>query len=289
MQCDIWRALSYVYLDEKELLLYAPIEHRKRLVGLIKDRLFENVWSRMQKYGERTPPFIKSFDSRFLSIDRKVKIFQINEIERGKMSVSGNFFMIYINRNLSFKEKRTALAHELGHTFLYDVDSVPIKPYCDVTVRDIVAGNNREKLFDLQEGFVWEIGRYILIPSPALEKIVPRNPTINDFLDACKNFNVTKDVMARRLFWDVYDIDNGHNYWPYSALFIYPIAKIDDRMLPVPRGNSEIFRGAFFKNFNIKMYWEHLAPIVTYCANNPKEMIKSKDFYEILLKISLPL
>lgn len=272
---DIWQALSQVYLKDYEIIKYNREGKRNEIIGLIKKRLFEDVWRRMQRYGETQPPFIISKNSKFLQKDRKAEIKETENVKFAIMEIKDGSFVIHINKNLGITQKRTLIAHELGHTFLYNADKVPIEPYY-----------YRNRSFDLiegalviykEEGVIYEVGRHILVPSEILGKPLSHSPSLDAFMKACKTFLTTKDLMVRRLFWDTYNWEEKTNYWKNAVFIIYPITKIGDNEYPPPNGNTEIFRGTLFKNFKVKRVWPLLIPMLELGLNNAEEIINSED------------
>lgn len=291
MEKDLWQSLKYVYLKDTEISEYALDETRRiDMINLIKKRMFDEIWQRMNRSGEDKPPFLTCLNSKFLLEDRKVQIIESDEIKWAKTEVKGTKFLIYINKYINLKQKRTLLAHEVGHTFLYDTEKIPIAPYYTAGGPGHFFVSISSNLYNYHEGFAYEIGRHILIPSSVLNELVPKNPTIEDFFVACATFNTTKDVMARRLFWDIHDWNSKYNYWSDSVLIIYPINKnLIDRskhsksskknrdIYPKPRGNMEVFRGKFFKYFDVESIWDLLLLFVDASFDLPNHVIRSND------------
>jgi len=273
---DIWQALGRVYLTDYEIMQHGRKGNRNEKTELIKRRLFEDLWRRMKNCKETTYPFIKSKNSKFLQNDRKVKIKETEDINFSIMEVKDDGFIIYVNKNLSIEKKRTLIAHELGHTFLYNTDKLPIKPYFNRNRRSDLIKSSQSVAYKEEEGFVYEIGRHILIPTEILEKTVPNNPSLSAFFKACKIFLTTKDIMARRLFWDIYDWSKKINYWKDAILIFCPISKIRRNKYTMPRGNKEIFRGYFLKNFQLKERWQFIIPILKYSLNKQEKIINSE-------------
>lgn len=275
---DIWQGLSRVYLKDHEIMRYGGEGKRNEIIRLIKKRLFEDVWRRMQRYGETQPPFIISKNSKFLQKDRKTIIRETENVKFAIMEIEDNLFVLHVNKKLSVTQKRTLTAHELGHTFLYNVDKVPIEPYYYRNRSFDLVESASDIAYKKEEGFVYEVGRHILVPSEILGKSLSHRPSIDAFMKACKTFLTTKDLMVRRLFWDTYDWEEKNNYWKNSIFLIYPLTKIGDNEYPPPNGNAEIFRGSLFKNFKATRVWPLLIPMLELSLNNAEEIINSEDF-----------
>lgn len=286
---DLWEALGKIYLKDFEIMEYyregdgGNRKVRKKILSLIKRRLFEDLLKKMQQYGENEPPFLMKQD--FIRNECKAIIKEVEDVKFGRMDVGYDSFTIYVNKKLPYVQKRTLIAHELGHTFLYDRNRYPLEPLyrrkSDVDLLFTKDAKDVEYIYKADEGFIYEIGRFLLIPSGIMEKYIPRSPSIGSFMSACKTFLTTKDVMARRLFWDIYDWDEKTNYWKNSCFIIYPIQKIKDKEFPPPYENTEIFKGSLFKNFNVRKVWSLLIPMLKITLNNAEKTIKSEDLREL--------
>ena len=270
---DVWEALGRVYLRDFEIMEYYRGGDRKKFVNLVKKRLLVDVWRRMQRYGENKPPFL--INQNFIRNGCKAYIEEVDNVKCARMEVKDDAFIISINKNLRNTQKRTYLAHELGHTFLYNLDKIPIEPYY---ARERSLDLVLENVYTYDEGLVYEIGRFLLIPSNILENYIPRIASINDFIRACETFVTTKDVMVRKLFWDIYEWNSGAKYWKDGFLIFYPISEITtNKELSLPKGNKKVFRGNFFKYFQIKKLWHTLAQILYLALSRPKELITLYD------------
>lgn len=270
---DVWEALGRVYLRDFEIMEYYKERDRKSYVNLIKERLFADVWRRMQRYRENKPPFL--INKNFVRNGCRAYVEEVDDVKWAMMEVKDDAFIIKINKNLRRTQKRTYLAHELGHTFLYNLDKIPIEPfYARERSLDLIMKN----VYTIDEGFVYEIGRFLLMPSNILENYIPRDASMNDFIRACGTFITTKDVMARKLFWDIYEWNSKAKYWKDAFLIFYPVSDLTtNKKPPLPKGNDKIFRGNFFKYFQIKKIWHILAEILYIALNRPKELITLYD------------
>jgi hypothetical protein len=277
-----WKYLGNRYLTSQEVLeFYSNAKMKKILmIDLIKQRLFEDIWKRLQLYDEINPPIINSYNSKFLRCDRRARIVETKNIEHAKLNLNKNEFTIYVNEDKSLPQKRTLISHEIGHTFLYNVNEVSIEPlYIKDGILDYIEPDS-SKLYK-EEGFIYEIGRYLLIPSPLLKKYLSKNPLMSSFLNGVSEnvFNVTKDLMARRLYWDISDWNLRSNYWRDSVLIMYPISKTTKIESNSPFGATEIFRGTDLKNTNVRTeIWPWLIPLVNESYANPEKLIDSENF-----------
>jgi hypothetical protein len=282
---NLWQALAKKFLSPNEIQNAISTEDKKRMLNIIKMRLFNDLWQRMEKFEETKPPFIESTGSKFLHFDRKITIIETDQIDHAKLEAHEEGFLLKVNRLKNETQKRTLIAHEIGHTFFYDIDNLPIKPFF---TRDRVGDyfeGNRTAIYSKEEAFVYEIARHVLVPSKFLGRILPLTPSLDAFLDSCgKNqFHISKDLMAKRLYWDIHYWETEFNYWPRSILLLYPISKVLKNEISSPLGNTEIFKGKdkAFKKIDIKLkIWDRLIPMVRLALNSPNRTIFSKNLDE---------
>jgi hypothetical protein len=262
----IWEGLGSKYLTNSELITAASGD-KKNFVNLIKQRFFQDVWKRMKQHDQILPPFLINYD--FALNCCKARIEENENTEWGHLEIEPEGFRVLINKNLSKTKKRTVLAHELGHIFLFDLDKKPIKPYYE-RQRGLDLLTNP---YEIDEGFVYEIGRFLLIPSQIMKNYISEEPSLESFFKGCSQFQTTKDVMAKRLFWDKYDFEKFENYWSDALLIFYPFDEGQDNLSDIPKGGKYIFRGSFFKNFQTEKYWEFIMPLLRSATIKPDVII----------------
>lgn len=98
-------------------------------------------------------------------------------------------FVVRINSNASLSRQRYAMAHELAHTFLYDISKDPPAPTQDL------GGHWR------LEGLCHLAAEEILVPEWATDRLIQQwsNPSIRSYLDLMDRFQVSADVLGHRL------------------------------------------------------------------------------------------
>ncbi len=292
---DIWEGLAPKYLDKYDIWEYLLDKKgkRKHFVNSIKQTLFDEVWNRMKGSGENKNPFLESKNSKFIREDRKTILILDNKTDKATLENKGTHFEIRINKNeynnkKSYK-KRSYIAHELGHTFLYNTESTPIKPYFKYPEgRLYFFSNSTQEIYRKEEGFIFEIALHILAPDEFLRRIVSPNPSLDEFLKACNEFKITREMMVRRLYWYVYNWATGENYWSNSVLYFYPYNG-DNSFIRHPKGNKEVFRGCVFKkerSFGIEEYWYKMIDLVIDALDSPgnvisKDLILSKKTFKV--------
>jgi hypothetical protein len=103
-------------------------------------------------------------------------------------------FQVTVDSRASLPRRRFALAHEIGHMLFFDwTTSVPRQPF-------------RSSRYWVQEGYALEIGRMLLTPRRMLADWIERyqlEPDLGTFLALCQKFDVSSDVMRRRLIGDL--------------------------------------------------------------------------------------
>lgn len=285
MESDIWEGLATNYLTKNETWNYLQDKEarRKEFVNLIKQRLFKDIWCKMEKSGETKNPFIVSKNSEFIRNDRRTKILVDKRTEEASIENKGAHFILKINEDIYNNKKsyksRSCIAHELGHTFLYDTDLTPIKPYFEYPGGSLFfQSKTREDIFRKEEGFVYEIALHILVPDEYLRKKVSLLPSIEEFIKACEEFKVTREMMVKRLYWYTYNWSTGDNYWSDSAFYFYPYFG-ENSFIRHPKGNSEVFRGVLFKKerlFEIKVYWYKMINLIIDALDKPEKIISKQ-------------
>jgi Zn-dependent peptidase ImmA (M78 family) len=209
----------------------------------IKRNLLDYVWGQMRIYGERSPPVLKNLAaSRFIA-SRKVEIcFDKLQNVDGFLDVGSEGFKIFLRQTLHENPSRlrTVVAHELGHTFLFDINSKPITP--------LFSKQDSQNPWKAQEGLAYEIGRNILIPRQMLKVYCNLPQSIASFAELKKTFRTTSSVLARQLvsesFWDVY-------------LFWTEFDKKASNYI-IPKRNWRFKSKLSFSNMNLDLHWNYL-------------------------------
>ena len=207
----------------------------------------------MKNNGEISPPFLR--DLRSSDFVRSRKIVKISESElahNGLLTPTQNGFIIHLRSNLERKKKRTVVAHELGHTFFYNMSLEP--PVQFISDQHSVLDNWAV------EGAAFEIGRQILIPSDWLDS-VKRRESLEIFFSLIEKFDVTRDILARRLFHNL-DLWEG-------VLFFSPIQ--GSEVLPPKK---QLFKSNKFKAFQIKDHFAAISDWIIQNAVNKGEIVR---------------
>jgi len=258
---ELWTLLGKLYSDK-------PLEgkDRKDLVEEAKRRVFAYVWNRMRKHGEIRPPFIENPEkSSFVKAQRVQEIIPSDIRGEAYLLRKDNGFVIIIRKDLVETRSRTVIAHELGHTFFFDADCEPIHPYVGSTVN---RPNDGDKLWSNIEGPAFEIGRQILVPEQLLPKYkVTSDISIKAFNKLRRKFNVSTDIMARRLIHDL-------NAWDDVCIFV---TTYEGAGIKLPK-NSERFVGPSFKKrrFSLNKNWDTIVNILNDSINNADGVLSKR-------------
>lgn len=201
-------------------------------VDEIRKRLSKHMWDLMEKHNEEGPPFLEN--PKTSAFVRSRKIIDVRYRDMGYQEIKGavggeggllirkNGFIIRIDKGgpkRLKRRRRTTLAHEIGHTFLFDLKEEPPKPYCQ-----------SDGLSWKEEGVAYEIGRRILLPKESVKNYLSNNPSLHSFLEVMEEFQVTADVLARSIFHD-------YGMWTPGILF----AEVHEKKFDIPKDQNHRF------------------------------------------------
>lgn len=225
----------------------------------VKESIFSEVRNSMNKYVKEVPFLhfntddisdgelifsgnIKDFlNSRFIL---KIKYRKIKTTDGLLIPIKGGF-MITINRDGHINRAVTTLAHEVAHTYFYEIsDNYPKLIFNEKLLED----NHIYKEF---EYLSFEIGRELILPREHFKKYVRYNnlstPSIQNFVKMYEDFEVvSREILARRIIRDL-------GLWD-SYLFI---GYLKDQNLVVKDSDKYRFFAGKFKNLNLKQALEN--------------------------------
>lgn len=265
---EIWSRLAKKYLTDSEFYMS---KKRPRLKwNILKLAIVREIERELKEAGEVAPPILLDYESKFITVYRRSHVAESMEVSHASTIVKDDGFYIYVNPGVFLIQKRTFLAHELGHTFFFDCRLLPPKPLVKLNGVQFI------RSWDL-EGLSFLFGREILIPTFLLVHYVPENPTLAAFFHACKTFLVTKQVMAKRLYWNPVSA-GGKNYWMDSVLILYPPNKIMSgfkaRVFPPPRGPNEVYKGKGFPAaVSVSELWTKIESNLFLIFKNPNKVV----------------
>lgn len=166
---------------------------------MVKKNLFNNVEKLVSKLQNKPP-----INPENLAKERKVIKIEKEDIDTDGMliPIKGGFIM-KINNRLPLVRQRFACAHEIAHTYFFDLEKdPPVKPYTRSKTR-----------YWIEEGICYEIGRRILLPDFLIKKWIENSkpPYIDEFTDMMNVFVVSGELLAHRI--------QDFNVW--SILFLF--------------------------------------------------------------------
>lgn len=113
-------------------------------------------------------------------------------------------FTVHLESSQSELRLRTSLAHEIGHTFFYDLDS-------ETPLLRFKRGSSRSAI---EEGLAWEIARALLAPRRIISAWLKDRknwPNIKTFVDLKKRFDLSPELLVRRL-QDLATFDSDYSW-----------------------------------------------------------------------------
>jgi hypothetical protein len=203
----------------------------------LRKLVMDYVWQRMRRNGEVSPPFLRDpIKSEFVK-SQKIKLIRESDSTNvhGMLVAETGGFVLLVKSGLEEHRRRSVVAHEIGHTFFYDIDVDPPVPYMD-----------QKFSWELVEGPAYEIGRQILLPEKWLLQ-QHREPCIETFLELQKTFNVSQQLLARRLIHDL-------KLWDVLILLSPETTLQPTSISPV----TTTFKGPAFANFKVKKHSNEL-------------------------------
>lgn len=154
----------------------------------VKECLFAEVRGLLKATGQTTPPY---------NPERIAKLRKIKQILKARLHHSGlllpveNGFVMKLNNAVPIVRQRFACAHEIGHTFFFNLDTnPPSRPYSKLSSN-----------YWVEEGLCNEIAREILLPEPSIREFVARHPysSITAFKRMTNLFQVSSEVLVRQI------------------------------------------------------------------------------------------
>lgn len=170
------------------------IEWLSQLVAPLspEEFLFKQAANLLAKSGQSKPPFNPQ-----KALPPTVKRVELAKLSRDGMliPVQGGF-IIKINSLKPLVRQNFTCAHEIGHTFFYDVTGErPWRPYKSMST------------YWGEEGLCYEFAEEMLMPRLIMEKTISSlNPSITSLQELVKTFQVSTEAMVRRI--------SRLNLWP---------------------------------------------------------------------------
>lgn len=206
----------------------------KDISDRIKDNIYHYILDKYNSLGATNPPF----DPNLLLSTRK--IIETYFVDKSCMAsgllvpLQGGFRLI-INKANDFPRslKRFIIAHEIGHTFFYDINcSVPCYRF-----------NINKSRYWVREGYASEIGGEILMPKDILKKTIRKlglSPSISSLQKIKTKYDVSDLIAAKQLIRFVKEWD--------SVIFKSEVRHNVKKIFTKP---DEIVKGKSYNNISI--------------------------------------
>lgn len=162
----------------------------------IKAHLYKYIYNLLETTNQYEPPFNPELLFEDRKILKKTETQLPNNMSGLLIPTSGGFIM-KVNSNEPKYRKRFNVAHEIGHTFFYDLkENIPI-----------ICFNKSKSRYWVQEGYANEIAETILLPEPSLKKELNKLlPCFGALKHLSKLYQVSHDVLRHRIvklcIWD---------------------------------------------------------------------------------------
>ncbi len=185
-ELKLWKWLGDKLLGKAfNAIRIADFEDLKKVV---KNALFDDVEHLLDKTGQKTPPV----NPEIVAKERKVI-----EIEKAALDTDALIvpcrggFLMKINEKLPVVRQRFACAHEIAHTYFFDLEKdPPCKPYRRSASR-----------YWVEEGLCYELARRILMPTGMIKTWMDNAtpPYIKDFRAMMRSFLVSGELLSYRI------------------------------------------------------------------------------------------
>lgn len=145
-----------------------------------------------------TVPYTKLREIARLRRIHSIEFFQDSAAPEAVLVPMHEGFIVRLRPNLSIVRNRASIAHEIGHTFFYDlIASPPIR---------LLAWGSSGTLSQKEENICWAFARELLMPRELItaEKRAPGNKSGLDWLFYLVDcFGVSLKLATFRLLWDL--------------------------------------------------------------------------------------
>lgn len=152
----------------------------------------ENTIEQSCQEGVRVDP--EKICSKLVGIRVVIEYKPTGSSHYGELLPVAGGFQVAIDSQSGASRKRFALAHEIGHMLFFSWTApIPVQPF-------------RSSRYWVQEGYASEVARMLLVPRRLiLERLSrePREPNLTTFFVLSRVFDVSTEVLRRRLITDL--------------------------------------------------------------------------------------
>lgn len=178
--------------------LYSSLS-RDETANKIKERLDEYIYHLLETTRQYKPPYNPDLLFEDRKILKKIET-QLPSNRSGILIPTLGGFIMKIKSDEHKYRRRFSIAHEIGHTFFYDItQNIPI-----------IRFNKSKSRYWVQEDYANQIAGTMLLPEPSLKKVIIDNkkpPSLDAFEYLRKLYQVSYDVLHRRIvrYVDIWD------------------------------------------------------------------------------------
>jgi len=187
--------LAKQYLDPGEYNAFLRGQELDFLRTEIKKRIFNEIRNFISKSNQNSPPFNPEKIMGYRKI-RKIVWDKKLKFRESLLIPIADGFIININPNKPDTRLRFSIAHEIGHTYFFDLNTSPPQ-------RSYHVSSSRTWV---EEGYACEIAREILMPEPYISKAASKfiEAPSQVLLELKKSFCVSYEVLIMRLLHDAH-------------------------------------------------------------------------------------
>lgn len=187
-EVKLWKWLGAKLLDGGCQTATTAIDDFEGFKKVVRNALFDEVEQLVESTGQKIPPV----NPELVAKERKVVGIERDPLDTDALIVPcrGGFLM-KINEKLPVVRKRFACAHEIAHTYFFDIEKdPPHKPYKRSTSR-----------YGVEEGLCYESARRILMPTRMMRTWMDNAtpPYIKEFGVMMRSFLVSGEVLTYRI------------------------------------------------------------------------------------------
>ncbi len=232
-----WLAKQFLDPAEYNIFLHNPTSLRNE----IKKRIFCKIRKLISTSGQTKPPFAPDKIAHY----RKIKSIIDDKELRDREAIlipEDDGFVIKFNPTKPRVRIRFSLAHEIGHTYFFNLNTNPPQKFYSIM----------SSRYWVEEGYACEIAREILAPEPYFSAIttqISKLPSIHALVRLQKVFDISYEVLIRRLLYDSHLWNAnfwGNNLW--NAIIITAnVSSIDNEATNLKVHRSSTYK-YIFKN-----------------------------------------
>lgn len=263
-----WLAKHFLDPAEYNIFLRDPISLRNE----IKKRIFCEIRKLISISGQTKPPFAPEKIAHYRKINSVVGDETLRHRE-AILTQKDDGFIIKFNPTKPRVRVRFSLAHEIGHTYFFDLNTNPPQKFYSVM----------SSRYWVEEGYACEIAREILAPEPYVSAIttqICKYPSIHALIRLQKVFDVSYDVLIKRLLYDSHLWNAnfwGNNLWN-AIIMTANVSATDDDVTNLKVHRSPTYK---YKFKDIKDLRKIVSRILKNNAPVYDVIIKRKNKYKV--------